>query len=275
VANSSTNCLQEPDAPAVGRPSRSREVRQRYTATPGSAAEGELVQQHLPLVKTVVGRVAMTLPAHVDLDDLQSVGVIGLLNALRNFDEKNGASFETYARIRIHGAVMDELRRMDCVSRTVRDKARKVQTVMADLERQKGQPPTDEEMAMALKISVEEYWVLLNEVKPVTFVCLDTAQTNENGESGLTPSESIADANQIDPVDCASKRELSRLIAKRIQQLPDMQRKVLALYYFEDLRLREIAAAFGVTESRICQVHAQAILTIKTFLRNQEAQGAT
>jgi RNA polymerase sigma factor FliA len=275
VVNPSTNCIQEPDAPAVGRRSRSHEVRQRYHAAPGSAAEGELVQQHLPLVKTVVGRVAMTLPAHVDLDDLQSVGVIGLLNALRNFDEKNGASFETYARIRIHGAVMDELRRMDCVSRTVRDKARKVQAVMANLERQKGQLPSDEEMAAALKISVEDYWALLNEVKPVTFVCLDTAQTNENGENGLTPSESIADANQIDPVDCASKRELSRLIAKRIQQLPDMQRKVLALYYFEDLRLREIAVAFGVTESRICQVHAQAILAIKTFLRNQEAQGAT
>ena len=109
-----------------------------------------MLQQYLPLVKNVVGRIAMTLPAHVDTEDLQSVGVIGLLQALRNFDESNGASFETYATIRIRGAVMDELRRMDCVSRTVRDKARKVQTVMRELEQRDGAVPSEEAMARAL-----------------------------------------------------------------------------------------------------------------------------
>jgi len=269
VTRSSTNCLESPRASK--RRSRTREVRERYRVAPGSAAEGELLKQHLPLVKTVVGRIAMTLPAHVDHDDLQSAGVVGLLNALRNFDENNGASFETYARIRIHGAVMDELRRMDWVSRSVRDKARKVQAVMAELEQKLGRPPSEEAMAAALKISVAEYRELLDEIRPVTFVCLDAVAGGE-AEDGAEQHECIADEEQVSPVDTVAHRELARLIAERIRQLPEMQRKVLAFYYYEDLRLREIAEAFGLTESRICQIHAQAILAIKTYLQRQEAK---
>ncbi|HTS18861.1 MAG TPA: FliA/WhiG family RNA polymerase sigma factor [Verrucomicrobiae bacterium] len=247
------------------------QVRRRYHAVQGSAAEDKLIRESLPLVRNVVGRIAMTLPSHVDLDDLHSAGVIGLLNAVRNFDENNGASFETYARIRIHGAVIDELRRMDCVSRTMRSKARHVQDVIAHLEQRKGEPPTEEEVARALKLSRSEYEALLDEIRPVTFVCLDAVI----GREGSEQYESVADENQETPVETASKRELARLIAQRIQQLPDVQRKVLALYYFEDLRLREIAEAFGVTESRICQIHTQAILAIKSWLRNRESRTTT
>jgi RNA polymerase sigma factor for flagellar operon FliA len=248
-------------------------VRRRYHAVEGSATEDTLVRQHLPLVRTVVGRVAMTLPAHVDLDDLYSAGVIGLLEALRNFDENHGARFETYARIRIHGAIIDELRRMDCVSRTTRSKARHLQDVIARLEQEQGAPPTEEDIARSLKLSVSEYEALLDEIRPVTFVCLDAVASREELD-GAQQHESIMDDNQETPVETASKRELAGLIAQRIQQLPDVQRKVLALYYFEDLRLREIAEAFGVTESRICQIHTQAILTIKSWLRTQELRAS-
>ncbi|HVM59894.1 MAG TPA: FliA/WhiG family RNA polymerase sigma factor [Verrucomicrobiae bacterium] len=248
------------------------QVRRRYHAVQGSAAEDRLVRECLPLVRNVVGRIAMTLPPHVDLDDLHSAGVIGLLNALRNFDENNGASFETYARIRIHGAIIDELRRMDCVSRTMRSKARHVQDVIAQLEQRKGEPPTEEEVARALKLSLAEYEALLDEIRPVTFVCLDAVI---GGRDGGEQYETMADDNQETPVETASKRELAHLIAQRIQQLPEVQRKVLALYYFEDLRLREIAEAFGVTESRICQIHTQAILGIKAWLRNRESRTTT
>src|ERR1700722_3152823 len=178
----------------------SRALRERYHAAPGSAAEDELVRKHLPLVKTVVGRLAMTLPPHVDLDDLYSVGVIGLLNAIRNFDESNGARFETYARIRIHGAVIDELRRMDCVSRTIRDKARKVQAVIAQLEQRDGKPPTEEEVARHLHLSLADYHALLDEIRPVTFVCLDAiigAEDSDNSEQ----YEKVADATQESPVE--------------------------------------------------------------------------
>ncbi len=241
-----------------------------YRAPPGSAAEGELVREYLPLVRTVVGRLALTLPAHVDQEDLLSAGTVGLLNALRNFDASNGASFATYARIRIQGAVLDELRRMDCVSRGVRDKARQVQAVWAELEQRHSRPPTEAEMAAALRLSPAAYAELLDEIRPVTFVCLDAATQREAGEDGVAPAECIADPGQDNPEEGAARRELARLIAARIQQLPEVQRKVLALYYFEDLRLREIAAAFGVTESRICQIHAQAILAIRSFIQQQE-----
>ena len=256
------------------RPATPRDLWQRYhPAKPDGAVEGALIERYLPLVKTVVGRIAMTLPAHVDLQDLYSAGTVGLLNALRHFDTTNGASFETYARIRVRGAVIDELRRMDWVPRLVRDKARKVQAVMQELEQSKGGLPTEADMAKALKLSVEEYQELLEEIKPALFICLDAAAGGEEGD-GATPYESIPDPSQESPEESVSNRELAALIVQRVQQLPDIQRKVLALYYFEDLRLREIAEAFGLTESRICQIHAQAILAIKTYLRNYESCAA-
>jgi RNA polymerase sigma factor FliA len=264
------------DAPEV-TPARSRkqEVARCYgRAVPGSAAEGALVESHLSLVKTVVGRIAMTLPPHVDSEDLYSAGVVGLLQALRNFDEKNGASFATYARIRIQGAVLDELRRMDWQSRSIRDRTRKVQAVVAELEQRKGRCPTEEEMAAALKISVADYGALLEEIRPVTFVCLDALQGNGEDDENHPRSDSIADPTQRDPVENVERRELAQLIAQRIQELPETQRKVLALYYYEDLRLREIAEVLGLTESRICQIHTQAILSIKVYIRNYEARTA-
>jgi RNA polymerase sigma factor for flagellar operon FliA len=233
---------------------------------PGSQLEADLVQQYLPLVKTVVARLAMTLPAHVDGEDLYSAGLTGLLQAVRQYNPKAGTSFETYSRVRIRGAVLDELRRMDWVPRSVHTKARKVQAVMQKIEQAKGRAVTDDEMAKALKLSLVEYRRWLDEIRPATFVCLDSALGSEFDDT-VSQYDSLADQRQEDPMEGAFRHELSRLIAQRLQELPEMQRKVLALYYFEDLRLREIAAIFGLTESRICQIHAQAILNIKSYLR--------
>lgn len=240
--------------------------------TPGSATEEQLVERYLPLVRTVVGRLAMGLPAHVDLDDLNSSGLVGLLNAVRNYDPAGGSSFESYARVRIRGAVFDELRRLDWVPRSIHDKARRVQIVLQELEQRHGQLPTPQEVARALKMPLADYEQLLEEIRPATFVCLDSAPVSDEAEASRY--EGIADETQADPVDCASRRELAGLIAERIEQLPEMQRKVLALYYFEDLRLREIAEAFGVTESRICQIHAQAILAIRSYLEKHGLRAA-
>jgi RNA polymerase sigma factor for flagellar operon FliA len=232
---------------------------------PGSTAEDDLVKQYVPLVKNVVGRLAMTLPPHVDGEDLYSAGLTGLLSAIRQYNPQAGTSFETYARLRIRGAVFDELRRMDWVPRSIHTKARKVQTVMHQIEQEKGRVPTDEEVAAGLKIPLSDYHQWMEEIRPATFVCLDAAVSNEFDDT-LSQYESLADTRQEDPVNGTFRREISRLIAERLEELPEMQRKVLALYYFEDMRLREIAEVFDLTESRICQIHAQGILAIKSFL---------
>lgn len=230
-------------------------------------SEAGLVEQYLPLVKTVVGRLQMSLPAHVDAEDLYSAGLVGLLDAIRHYNPKLGSTFETYARVRIRGAVFDELRRMDWVPRSIHSKAKKVQEAIKQLEQKKRRIPTDIEVATLLGLSLNDYQQLLEEVRPATFVCLDAAM---NDESDNSPSqyEAFADPKQENPLDGVARNEMADIIAEHLQGLPQMQRQVLALYYFEDMRLREIAEIFGLTESRICQIHSQAILGMRAHLQN-------
>src|SRR5687768_297413 len=199
---------------------------------PGSTTEEQLVEKYIPLVRTVVGRLAMTLPPHVDGEDLYSAGLGGLLSAVRQYNPEAGTAFETYARLRIRGAVFDELRRMDWVPRSVHTKARRVQGVMQGIEQKKGRPATEEEMAKALDIPVSEYRHWLEEIRPATFVCLDASFNNDQDDS-LSQYESLADQKQEDPMDGAFRREISRLISERLNQLPELKRKVLVLFYIE------------------------------------------
>jgi RNA polymerase sigma factor for flagellar operon FliA len=246
---------------------RSRVVRASRCVTKGKRFEEQMVQQYLPLVKATVARLAITLPPHVDAEDLYSAGLVGLLNAIRQYNPKKGTAFETYARVRIRGAIFDELRRMDWVPRSVHSKARKVQAAMQELEQHYGRVPEEAEMARELKMTVPEYQQLLDEIRPITFVSLDAVVSTDKND-GTDPYESIGDSTQENPMEGASRRELTGLLLERMEELPEMQRKVLALYYFEDLRLREIAEVFDLTESRICQIHAQAILNIRSYMQN-------
>ena len=247
-------------------PARNTDWPEARRLRPGSAKEAEMVEKYVPLVKAVVGRLAMSLPPHVDGEELFSAGLTGLLSAVRQYNPMAGTAFETYARLRIRGAVFDELRRMDWVPRSVHSKARKVQAVMHKLEQKNGRLATENEMAKALKISLKDYREWTKEIRPATFVCLDAAFNNGDFEEGASQYESLADGRQEDPHDGTFRHELAGIIMDRLHELPEMQRKVLALYYFEDMRLREIAETFGLTESRICQIHAQAILAIKSTL---------
>lgn len=245
-----------------------QELWRRYHQQADSEAENALIEQYLPLVSSIVARLAMTLPEHVDQDDLYSAGLVGLLQALRNYDPTCGASFETYARTRVRGAMLDELRKMDWVPRTVHEKARKIQGVMAQLEQKLGRSPTEAQMATALNISISEYGKLLNEIRPAAFVCLDTV-SSEDDTGNLY--EVVANSADESPLEQISQRELKQVVLERLKELPEMQRKVLALYYGEEMHLREIAEAVGLTESRICQIHAQAILSIRAYIQRFEA----
>jgi RNA polymerase sigma factor for flagellar operon FliA len=250
-----------------------QELWQRYhQQKPDSKTDTEnaLVQKYLPLVSAVVNRLAMTLPEHVDHDDLYSVGLIGLLQALRNYNPACGTSFETYARVRVRGAMLDELRRMDWVPRTIHEKARRIKQVLGELEQKLGRTPTEAQMAKAMDLPLKDYMKLLDEVRPAAFVCLDAVNTSEDGDSGPL-YEVIADQAHEGPVEAVSNNELKQVIFERLKELPEMQRKVLALYYLEDMHLREIAEVFQLTESRICQIHAQAILAIRSYLQRFES----
>jgi len=258
------------DVVTTAPPPSSQELWQRYHQRDDISTENALVERYLPLVAAVLGRLSMTLPEHVSHDDLYSAGLVGLLQTLRNYDPTCGSSFETYARIRIRGAMLDELRRMDWVPRTIHEKARKIQEVMGRLEQKLGRAPTEAQMAKALGLSVPQYNELLNEVRPATFVCLDAAGSSEDGDTGSL-YEVIADTSEENPVEQVSQRELKKVIFERLKELPEIQRKVLALYYVEDLHLREIAEVFGLTESRICQIHSQAILAIRAYVQRFES----
>ncbi|MFO1476597.1 MAG: FliA/WhiG family RNA polymerase sigma factor [Verrucomicrobiota bacterium] len=267
--NTSTSCDSSPAPVTEARPNP-QELWKRYHHRADTQTENALVEQYLPLVRSAVGRLAMTLPDHVDHDDLHSAGLVGLLQALRNYDPSCNTSFESYARVRIRGAMLDELRRMDWVPRTVHEKARRIQEVMSELEQKLGRTPTEVQMAKALNISPDEYSQLLDQIRPAAFVCLDATCSSDGSETGSL-YEVVADPTDSGPVEEVSRRELKQVILERLKELPEIQRKVLALYYGEDLHLREIAEVFGLTESRICQIHSQAILSIRAYLQRYEA----
>src|ERR1700722_10634584 len=263
--------LESPPSTAEQRRSTQKELWRLYSRNgQGSSTENSLVEEYLPLVKTVVGRLAMTLPTHVNSDDLYSAGLVGLLNAMRRFNQENGKSFGTYARVRIRGAVFDELRRLDWVPRSIHEKAKKIEKAMQALMQRTGAVPTNAQMAKAMKMPIDQYEELLEEIRPTTFVCLDSGLCHD-GDGGSF-YDVIADDTQASPEQWTSVRELAGLIGDRLRELPERSGKVLRLYYFEDLRLREIAEAFGVTESRICQIHSQAILAIKALLHKEDPE---
>jgi RNA polymerase sigma factor for flagellar operon FliA len=250
-------------------PRTAQELWRHYHDQANPQAENALVERYLPLVRYATNRLAMTLPDHVDQDDLHSAGLVGLLQALRNYDPASGTSFESYARLRIRGAMLDELRRMDWVPRTVHEKSRRIQRVMAELEQRLGRVPNDTEMAKAMTMPLPEYHKLLDEIRPAQFICLDSVSMADGDDSGNL-HEVVAYPWQPGPVEEVSRSELKEVIFERLKELPDIQRKVLALYYGEDLHLREIAEVFGLTESRICQIHSQAILAIRSYLQRYE-----
>ena len=257
-------------AVATAHPAQAAQALRAYHS---DVNEDALVERHLPLVRTTVDRMRVYLPAVLDMDDLYSVGFTGLLSAARKFDPARGTAFPSFATLHIRGAVHDELRRMDWAPRTIRDKAKKFNESLGGIEQRLGRPATPAEVCAEMGISPDDYEKLLDEIKPASFIPLDgEAYSEESDEVSL--HDIIADDTQRSGRDELEKKELVQLVIAQLQKLPDVPKKVMAMYYFEGMRLAEIAAVFGVTEGRISQIHTQAVLGLRAFIRRQESAAA-
>src|SRR2546425_1303096 len=243
-----------------------RELWQRYKKDGNEKARERLVLAYSPLVKFVAGRMSSGLPAHIEEADLISYGLLGLIGAIERFDPDREIKFETFAVARVKGAIIDELRSLDWVPRSVRARARDVEKAHAALEAELQRAPTDEEMAEKLKMSVEEFQDALLEIANSSVLALDDLWTFADPEGGggqISMLDTIHDPNAIDPETEAHTSELKDRLADAIESLPERERLVIALYYYENLTLREIGEVLGVTESRVSQLHTKAVLALR------------
>ena len=229
-------------------------------------ARERLILHYSPLVKFVAGRVAAGLPQNIEQADLVSYGVFGLIDAIDKFDLERGFKFETYAVSRIKGAIIDELRSIDWVPRSVRAKARAIERAYSKLENQMRRTPDDKEVAAELEMTEVELDQALSQISFTGIVALDEILGGGNGErGGTTLGDTITDGAH-DPVESFEVDEMKHLLADMINRMPDRERLVLTLYYYEALTLAEIGDVLGVTESRVCQIHTKAILQLRARL---------
>ena len=220
-----------------------------------------------PLVKYVAGRMSSGLPAHVDEADLISYGLGGLIFAIERFDLSREIKFETYAITRIRGAIIDELRSLDWVPRSVRARAREIERVNMKLEARLRRAPTDEEMAAELKLDLEEFHEALLQISNSTIVALDELwNVSDSTGDQVSLLDTIPDHGAPDPEAMVDQSELRDRIADAIAALPEREKLVIALYYYENLTLREIGEVLGVTESRVSQLHTKAVLRLRSKL---------
>jgi RNA polymerase sigma factor for flagellar operon FliA len=244
-----------------------------YKDTGSRSARDRLIVHYSPLVKYVAGRVSAGLPQNIEQADLVSYGIFGLIDAIDKFDTDRNIKFETYAIARIKGAIIDELRAIDWVPRSVRAKARAVEKAYATLEASLHRTPTDAEVAEQMQISVNDLQTIFNQVSFVGLVALDEMLSGgERGESS-TLGETLPDKG-VGPVAAFEVEEMKQILASAINRLGDREKIVLTLYYYEGLTLAEIGEVLGVTESRVCQIHTKAVLQLRSKLSDSEAATA-
>ncbi len=236
-----------------------------YKAHADRDLRDRLILHYAPLVKFVAGRVAVGLPQNVEQADLASYGIFGLIDAIDKFDPGRGFKFETYAIARIKGAIIDELRSVDWVPRSIRAKARSIEKAYSKLENELHRTPEETEVAKELGLTHEEFTQTLSQISLVGVVALDEILTGSGDRSEGSPTlgDTIADRTE-DPVAAYEVEEMKHLLAEAINRMPERERLVLTLYYYEGLTLSEIGDVLGVTESRVCQIHTKAILQLRS-----------
>ncbi|MFL5942966.1 MAG: RNA polymerase sigma factor WhiG [Gaiellaceae bacterium] len=246
-----------------------------YRRTGDEKIRDRLILTYAPLVKYVAGRLGSGLPAHVDEGDLVSYGLLGLIGAIQRYDPARDVKFETYAMARIKGQIIDELRSMDWVPRSVRARARHIERAIGELEARLGRAPTDEEIAKKLGITVDELEESLGEISRSSIAALDELWTvSGSGGDQVALIDTIEDERAPDPQGTLSVTEQKEALADAIARLPEREKLVVTLYYYEELTLREIGEVLGVTESRVSQLHTKAILRLKAHLASAGAHAA-
>ena len=245
-----------------------------YKRTGDRELRDRLILTYAPLVKYVAGRLGSGLPAHVEDDDLVSYGLLGLIGAIERFDPDRDIKFETYAIARIKGAIIDELRSMDWVPRSVRSRARDIERAIADLERKLMRAPNDDEIASKLGVSEEEFQDSLLEISRSSIAALDELWAGPAGSGdAVSLIDTIEDPQAPEPQQAMAQTELREALSESIARLPEREKLVVTLYYYEELTLREIGEVLGVTESRVSQLHTKAILRLKARLSGSAARG--
>ncbi|MDD5088170.1 MAG: FliA/WhiG family RNA polymerase sigma factor [bacterium] len=239
-----------------------------YTQSRSPEMREQLLVQYLPLVRRVAGRMVGSLPRSVRMEDLVSAGMVGLLSCFDNFDPSLGIKFETFAMNRIRGAMVDSLRELDWVPRSVRRKVRQLERTVESLMQEFGRPPEDAEIAERLDVSVNDYLHMLDEVNVVTLLSLDDTFPNSIGE-GASLAESATDPNAPSSHDRLEEKELQQVLVENLKRLPEQERLVVALYYYEELTLKEIGVILRLTESRVSQIHSKAILKLRAAVRQR------
>jgi RNA polymerase sigma factor FliA len=247
-----------------------KDVWSSYKKTGDEKAREQLVLAYSPLVKFVAGRMSSGLPAHIEESDLISYGLLGLIGAIERFDPQREIKFETFAVSRIKGSIIDELRSLDWVPRSVRAKAREIESTQTRLEHEFGRVPTDKEVADALEMSIDDFQESLLQISNSTVVALDELWTVSDASGDqVSLLDTMKDPNAVDPARELGVSELKDRLAHAISRLPEREKLVIALYYYENLTLREIGEVLGVTESRVSQLHTKAVLRLKSRLQTE------
>jgi RNA polymerase sigma factor for flagellar operon FliA len=242
-----------------------RDARLAHGRIPDVVKE-QIVLEHTALIRYIVNRIAVRLPSHIDLDDLQNTGVIGLMDAIDKYDPEKNCKFKTYAEFRIKGAILDQLRSLDWVPRSIRQKSRRLEQAYSEVEQRLGRAATDGEIAQSLGIELEEFHFLLNQVRGISMVNLDELRSGGDPDQPAY-GDIFEDVKSENPFASLKSRELRQAVAECIGALPEKERLVISLYYYEDLNMKEIGNVLGITESRVCQIHTKAVQRLRSKLR--------
>ena len=237
-----------------------------YKQTNSAELKEALILKYAPLVKFVAGRIGIYFGGNVEYDDLVSYGIFGLIDAIDKFDVGKSVKFRTYASLRIRGAIIDSVRNLDWIPRSLRQKSKELEKLYVELENELGHTATDEDMAKRLGMSVEDFGKMINDINISSLVSLDEF-LEKNYDHGISPKET---SKEMQPEGYIEKNELKSILSKSIDLLPEKEKLVISLYYYEELTLKEISVIMNVSESRISQLHTKAILRLKGKLDRQK-----